>query len=194
MRNLSSITEKVYSIKQLRANLYYLQEESGVYRWIFSPFINCESEMTFIFSLEKIAKMSFRLHKKGKVDTTSVQLGYEAFTNKKLFSTDSSKFSELTTISGSEELRRIFSENLISLCQKSTLLYVGKADNIRDRLSDHLNGRNSTLLKDLEASGIEEDMIRISIEYDKVKYDGMNQILEELIQRIAEPGFVRRKG
>lgn len=180
-----------------------IQALPGVYCWIYVPEINTENENKFINSLNKICDTKMILDRKGYIGEYKLEIGFGSFKNGKLFSELSSKHNDLAAISKDPDLR----ESLKLLIQNASIftniLYVGKADNMRDRISDHLSGKGSTLLEDCRKNGIESFSLRVNIFYDnissvdtliKAKEKNLFNIAEEIVQRISIPGFVRRKG
>ena len=74
-------------------------------------------------------------------------------------------------------------------------LYVGKADNLRTRLRQHLDPR-SGIRESLRESNIPERDVYVSMiaEGFQSTADGVNVIIEEIVQRLTNPPLTRRFG
>ena len=74
-------------------------------------------------------------------------------------------------------------------------LYIGKADNLRNRISTHLDGQTD-FSKDLERSEIDKSDVFVSIIKDDISSEDSNitDFIEEIIQRLSNPPFVKRYG
>ena len=89
---------------------------------------------------------------------------------------------------------RIYFNNYLKYIMFQKPFYVGKADNLRSRLNQHINGKTK-LLKLFEENNFEEDSIWIGyIELQDTFKEEVNSVFEEITQRILKPGLVERPG
>ena len=190
----------MYTIRQLRINIEQIKTKSGIYVWSFSPNINYQTKDLFIKSLNRITGIKTKLPRIGNVWTTKVKLISNSFRDgDKYFSEHSIKNSQIMILSEELQFRKYFAKTIKTGCEITIPLYIGKANNLRERISDHINERNSTLLEDFSICKIREDEVRLRVfeEDENIRFgnkENISLIVEEFLQRLADPGLVRRYG
>lgn len=103
----------------------------------------------------------------------------------------------MKAIKDNNDTRQVLAYTLESLLASAPPLYVGKADNIRSRLSDHFDEQSSSLLSSIKAAGIDLDDVFVSFLSDPVSdaiSDQLTTAFEEVVQRIANPPLTKRFG
>lgn len=93
--------------------------------------------------------------------------------------------------------RQILAYTLECIFSATPPLYIGKAEDLRARLTDHFERRSSHVLKDIDNSKIPYSDIYISYFLDPSESSADQPIttaLEEIIQRITNPPFTNRYG
>jgi hypothetical protein len=94
------------------------------------------------------------------------------------------------------EVRTLLSRAFECVLVSAPPLYIGKADNLRKRLSDHFDGKTD-VTRAIQKHGIELEDVYISFIEDPVSAhtnDSITTALEEVIQRLTNPPFTKRYG
>lgn len=188
----------IFKLSSIRVNPELILEKPGIYVWSFSPNISCDSPESFMNSINEFANKRFSLDRSDKVWQHQIILERRPFSNNGGLVLSETKLNEVQERASDLSFRMCFSEIISSVCQDTQVLYIGKAKNLRTRLEDHLNERGSRLLSDLKDANITDDELRIRVVYDSsevlVYPTDLSSSCEELLQRILNPGFVRRYG
>lgn len=192
-------TENIYTVSQLRINPKLIPKESGIYIWTFSPNINTENEKSFLRSIEMLTSKEFFLEHSGNISYNKMAIKRVSFPEKTLFRLSSSKNKTFNQYTENSDFRVLFSNEISRICLNNVILYIGKADNLRTRLTNHIEGNKSNLLEKLSKANFLEDELRIKIIKDEEnslfqEFPGVNLIIEETLQRMVLPGFVERFG
>lgn len=114
------------------------------------------------------------------------------------FKEDSSKAKNLiNAIESDAEVRQMLAYTLESLVSAIPPLYIGKADNLQSRLSDHFDEQSSTLMHSIRQSGIITEDVYISFIADPISSnvdESITTALEEIVQRMTNPPLTKRYG
>lgn len=103
----------------------------------------------------------------------------------------------LAQLSNDESARQLLAYTLECIFSAAPPLYIGKADDLRARLTSHFEMHSSKLLTMIEEARIPSSDVYISYFLDpSVSSDtqSITTTLEEIVQRIANPPFTKRYG
>ena len=79
--------------------------------------------------------------------------------------------------------------------KNGTILYIGKANKLANRINQHIKGNSSDLKNRLQKYNINIEDCLLSYHYiDDNLDDNTNLLFEDIVTRILKPGFVRRIG
>tara|TARA_R110002072_G_scaffold211501_5_gene369091 strand:- start:849 stop:1481 length:633 start_codon:yes stop_codon:yes gene_type:complete len=94
-----------------------------------------------------------------------------------------------------EKVRQVFAHTLEMLVSSSPPIYVGKADNLRNRLCDHFDNKTELLGK-IENADLPKDDIYISYILDELTEEDceVTTSIEEILQRLTNPTYTKRYG
>ena len=98
-------------------------------------------------------------------------------------------------IEKSEESRLSLIHTLEVLVASSPPIYIGKANDLRGRLSEHFN-YETDLLNNIDDAGIDLQDIYISYLIDDIssEADAVTTTIEEILQRLTNPAYTKRYG
>jgi len=174
----------------------------GIYIWRFWPSFPDMSEEGFVESLmswaAKIPSFSDLVsNSRVQVQIVRTPLGSpfdsESFLGLNFKSTKVQNFLEV--IRESSEKRGELKDILECMIASFPPLYIGKADNLKNRLSDHFN-RKTPVLSRIESSNVSLNDIYISFIADTVSDPeiSITTMIEEILQRITNPPLTKRYG
>ncbi len=191
--------------------LKYIQYDSsiipcteGIYKWIYWPnlenFIINKDEywkMLCLFSTKRLAE--FSNFSDYKFEITVIESSFQRLNYKSIepFGLSTNKSECLKSYIHCNENRREFNDFLKSVVF-SRPFYVGKANNLQNRIKDHSNG-NSKILKYIRDQEISNEEIWVgTYELNNLSHstesENINDVFEEILQRIVKPGLSQRAG
>ncbi len=106
------------------------------------------------------------------------------------------KLTQLHDLSSNAEFRAYLARVLSAASMLQSPMYVGKADDLQSRISQHLDP-SSELATRLRQAGIVFDeaiLVYTVIEESEQRSDSVLFLVEEIVSRICRPGFVLRIG
>ncbi len=191
--------------------LKYIQYDSsiipcteGIYKWIYWPnlenFIINKDEywkMLCLFSTKRLAE--FSNFSDYKFEVTVIESSFQRLNYKSIepFGLSINKSECLKNYIHCDENRREFNDFLKSVVF-SRPFYVGKANNLQNRIKDHSNG-NSKILKYIRDQEISNEEIWVGT-YElnnlshSIESENINDVFEEILQKIVKPGLSQRPG
>jgi hypothetical protein len=192
-----------YALSTLMRGRRKIPELSGVYVWRYWPTLTSLDKESFLCLLERWTATQPQFYetlsnRRVSVSITRTPFGFASDDALLGLASSSGKMSALlSALDGSAEVRQALAYTLESLFSAAPPLYIGKANNLQSRLSDHFDERSSTVLGSIRSAGIGFDDIYISFVEDSVSTSLPEQItttLEELMQRVSNPPFTKRFG
>jgi hypothetical protein len=198
---------KITQVKEYNSLDYYMQfhnripESAGLYYWIFWPFkIDYLLDENYELLLEKIryySSVNLNLFEESSTGYKfTVRVTERWFGNDILGLSNRKEEILLKYLSSSEANRRDFLDYL-KLISFSRPFYVGKADNLNNRLRQHFENRTD-ILKYLINANINERDVLIGYEVLEKGIDedieDINGVFEEITQRIIKPALTKRPG
>ena len=196
---------KISQLKEFDSLEFFMQfhneipGKSGIYSWVFWPFKESHiKENNFNNLVRKIEYFSAININYSESTSTGykfeVSVKEQGFGNNFLGLSDKKKLILKSYLERCEENRRDFLE-FLKLVAISRPLYVGKADNLNQRLRQHFDGNNSDILSFLREQKINFSDVLICFEIlDKQFEESINSVYEEITQRIIKPGLTKRPG
>ena len=193
-----------YSLSTLMRGRQKIPESPGVYIWRYWPLFANLEQQAFLDAIAKWTatqpqfeeiinnsrlSVSIRRTPFGSAVDKNVLFGFKE-TNPKASAL-------MNAIEESEDTRQVLAYTLESLLASAPPLYVGKADNLRLRLSNHFDGQSSSLLASIKDAGINVEDVFISFLTDPVSDvlpDQITTAIEEIVQRISNPPLTKRYG
>lgn len=163
-----------YSPQELLIDETYMPEHSGIYFFYFLP-----DKDTFTFNkLKNISCLYSPLEGtlKPYLDKITIQSG-EILNNKNQ--------SEIEKTLSCNKNRDTFLD-ILSL--NPVILYVGRSDNLKKRINQHLNG---SLMEDIGKCGFDEKDVKISW---WVMNPELAKTLEFTLQSLIRPGLIKKRG
>jgi hypothetical protein len=102
----------------------------------------------------------------------------------------------LEAMETSPEQREVLFNLLETIISAMPPIYIGKADNLRSRLSDHFLGKGSTLLSMIDEKELSHDDVYVSYLIDPISTSDVSitTFLEEIAQRLTNPPLTKRYG
>jgi hypothetical protein len=196
---------KIFQIKEYESLEFYMQfhneipTKSGIYSWVFWPFKESHiKEVNFSILINTIKY--FSAVNINYSETSSTGYKFEVSVKEKGFENNFiglslKKEEQLKNyLKASEDNRNNFLEYLKLVCI-SRPFYVGKADNLNQRLRQHFEGVNSDILRFLRDQKINFNDVLICFELIDMQFDdSINNVYEEITQRIIKPGLTKRPG
>lgn len=191
--------------------LKYIQYDSsiipcteGIYKWIYWPnledFILNEDkywQVLCLFSTKRLAE--FSNFSDYKFEVTVIESSFQRLNYKSIepFGLSINKSECLKNYIHCDENRREFNDFLKSVVF-SRPFYVGKANNLQNRIKDHSNG-NSKILKYIRDQEISNEEIWVgTYELNNLSHstesENINDVFEEILQKIVKPGLSQRPG
>ena len=204
MQNLRD-AQVVLSNFRLSTLDFYIQfyndipSKPGVYSWSFWPFREFHVNDSNFDELVRIVK------KFGEINLNqpeNANTGYkfsvsvvEQGLNNNMLGLSEKKFELLIRyLQRSENNRKYFLDFFKKIILNKPF-YVGKADNLNERLRQHFNRNNSDLLNQLENRKINFSDILINFEVIEEHLESnINSVFEEITQRILKPALTKRPG
>jgi hypothetical protein len=183
-------------------NVSKIPDGSGIYYWIYywdlSPFVNDEN--LFLLNLKKFYSKSLpSISSNFQNFKFTVSTSESFFTNKKnedrLLGLGDEKIELLEDfISNGVDARKYINSFLKQILFQKPF-YVGKADNLQRRLKEHFAGKTKILRK-IQDLNFEHETIWIGYTvFDaQIISKELNEVFEEITQRILKPSFVERPG
>lgn len=196
---------KIKQLKEFDSLEFFMQfhneipSKSGIYSWVFWPFKEYHVKAANFNNLvEKIEYFSAININYSESTSTGykfeVSIKEQGFGNKFLGLSYKKELILKSYLEYSEENRKDFLE-FLKLVSISRPFYVGKADNLNQRLRQHFDGTNSDILSFLREQKINFNDILICFEILDKQFEGsINSIYEEITQRIIKPGLTKRPG
>lgn len=176
-----------------------ISEKSGVYYWVFWPFkdyyLEDENFEIFIEKIKYFSSVNMNLPERTNVGYKfSIEVRERALDCEILgLNSNKSKIliKYLNDSKISRELFLIYLKRIIF----SKPFYIGKANNLRNRLQQHFEQRNSDILNHLKEFNINHTDVLIRYEIIESNLEeNINTIFEEIAQRILKPGLTKRPG
>lgn len=177
---------------------------AGLYIWRYWPSLANVDKETFFKMWErwKNTQPQFEEEVNNSRIKVSVRRTPFGISNKQTdifgFDRESTKAANLArAIDSDAGTRQMLAYTMESLVSAIPPLYIGKADNLRARLSDHFNEQSSSVIQSIRDSGISHDDIYISFIIDPVTQatgSAVTTALEEIIQRMTNPPLTKRFG
>lgn len=106
------------------------------------------------------------------------------------------KLSQLKELSKSTEFRSYVAKVVATSSMLQAPMYVGKADNLQSRITQHLDPSSDLATRLREAGIVLDQAILVYSVIDESAHlsDSVLFLIEEVISRICRPGFVQRIG
>ncbi len=193
-----------YPISKLMRGRQKIPDVPGIYIWRYWPALADIDRAAFLNTLNKWkhTQPQFEEHLGNSRVAVSVRRTPFGNSNDKTavlgFSETNPKAVALTkAVEEDADTRQVLAYTLETLLASAPPLYVGKADNLRSRLSDHFDEQSSTLLSSIKGARIELDDIYISFIADPISKtlpESITTAFEEIIQRITNPPLTKRYG
>lgn len=188
-------------LRQLMRNSDQLPESPGVYVWRYWPSFKSLDSDDILETLKSwCAKQPTFIETTGnsRIETQITRFPFGRGNSNTILGIDigSAKGTRfLIALQESEQNRELLISILDSIVCLSQPIYVGKADNIKLRLEDHL-ARRSDLLNDIEQQKISFEDVYISFILDPVSTadNTITTTLEEILQRLTNPPLTKRIG
>ncbi|MDM0025735.1 GIY-YIG nuclease family protein [Variovorax saccharolyticus] len=190
-----------YGLRQLIRTSDRIPESPGIYIWRYWPSFKSLASADLIESLKKwsaqqpaFVEVSRNFRVESQItrrpfgfDVADTLLGIDVNSNK------GKRF--LTALRENVENRELLINVLDCIVCFASPLYVGKADNLRSRLEEHI-GRKSNLLSDIESQDISFEDIYVSFVIDPISApdSSITTGLEEILQRLTNPPLTKRVG
>lgn len=183
-------------------NIAKVPKESGIYYWLFFrdliPYVNDGS--VFISNLKKFYSANLpSIPSNFQNFKFSVSTSESYFVNKnnegKILGLGDEKIELLEDFLNKGITERTFFNNFLKQILFQKPFYVGKADNLQNRLRNHISGK-SKILKKIRELNIAEETIWIGYTPLDASFinEELNSVFEEVTQRILKPSFVERPG
>jgi hypothetical protein len=198
--SMNIIQKKEYNTLEFYSQFYSeIPSKEGVYYWVFWPFKDS------YFEDVNFERLQEKIHYFCKVNLNipeNINTGYKfrVEISERGFDNDvfglGYKKSEILMqyLKTSKKNRIIFFEYLKNISFNKPF-YIGKADNLRTRLRQHIDQRNSNILEYLIEMNIQFSDVLIGYEIIDTNFnESMNLIFEEVSQRITKPGLTKRPG
>ena len=172
-----------------------LPNRSAVYMWRLriSPSKSEQANGSLLFEhLQRVTGVPFSVAPSKQISRTLKAVGFEIGGLGLGEKSDSVK-----ELCHSAESRRLVVQLLESLELSCPPLYTGEADKLSDRIWQHMEGQNSTLLQDLHTWGL--NVSHLFLQYLELKdiapLDGENRTsTEHIVTEITLSGFTKRRG
>ncbi|WED22813.1 hypothetical protein L3Q72_05320 [Vibrio sp. JC009] len=197
--NIRSMRGK--SLRNLTVTLDKLPDYSGVYIWRYWPQPKSYSREDLIEYLTKITKEYPVLEKEiVKYNDTMIYkryaLGSDYNSPFKSLNLTPNKINKLEALLDDEDAISSISNVFEMMVSMLPPLYIGKASNLSDRISQHVNRKSSKLLEKIDQANINYGDIYISFIKDELSYPDkdMSDLMEIIIQRVTNPVFTDRQG
>ena len=201
----NDLTFNYFTLKYVDIDQNVIPTSGGVYKWVYWPNLENIVEDTdnywnslCAYSSKKLVEESSFNDFKFKV-TVAESSNMACNSNYDVpFGLSDSKGSVLKYYLQEKENRRELNRYLKPIVF-SKPFYVGKADNLYARIKDHISG-NSKLLHYIRDQGINFEDIWIGyyvlngINNQEKNINNINDVFEEMLQRIVKPGLTKRPG
>jgi hypothetical protein len=195
---------KFNTLKYIQYDSSIIPYTEGIYKWVYWPnienFIHNEDEywkMLCLFSTKRLAE--FSNFSDYKFEITVIESSFQRLNYKNIepFGLSINKSECLKSYIRCDENRRKFNDFLKSVVF-SRPFYVGKANNLQNRIKDHSNG-NSKILKYIRDQEISNEEIWVgTYELNNLSHstesENINDVFEEILQKIVKPGLSQRPG
>jgi hypothetical protein len=190
-----------YSLTQLLRTPGKIPHVPGVYIWRYWPSFKSLEREDFLQVLANWQQRqpSFTETIRGsRIEASITRRPFGLHDNKTIFGIDTSSSKGqrfLQAIEESQDNRALLAELLDCIACLSPPLYVGKADNLRGRLQDHLD-RKTHVLAAIDEQGLQFDDVYVSFIEDPVSTTNtsVTTALEEILQRLTNPPMTKRIG
>lgn len=198
INDVRSIRGHSYSV--LRRSVNKIPTFSGVYIWRYWPDIpSLESEglIDFLSKLQKNFPQQLEELKNSRVDVTIKRTPFGTGEDGRFLGISNEK--KINNILGllneDSNKRQAFAHTLEVLISSFPPIYIGKADNLRSRLSDHFEGKSDVLPR-IQSAEIPVNDIYISFIKDELTVEDkeITTSLEEILQRLTNPAYTKRYG
>lgn len=189
-----------YSYSVLRRSIKKIPTCSGVYIWRYWPNIpslDSNKLIGFIADLQKNFPQQMEQLKNSRIDVTVKRTPFGGDEDGRFLGiTSEEKIKRLTNLLDKDEsTRQAFAHTIEMLISSFPPIYIGKANNLRERLSDHFDNKTE-LLPRLVDGGIPVDDIYISFIRDNLSQEDeeVTTSIEEILQRLTNPAHTKRYG
>ncbi|TKB46332.1 GIY-YIG nuclease family protein [Thalassotalea mangrovi] len=191
---------KFNTLEYYRQFVEDIPDKSGVYYWVYWPFRDTDADSDDIdLLLEHIRIFTITNLNLAEASNTGYKFNVIVqeirFSGDEIFGLNNSKKTKLLAFLKESKRNRDYFLQFLKKISFSRPFYIGKADNLKQRLSQHFQRRNSEILVQLENQNIRGSDVLIGYEIIENDYDqNVNVILEEIAQRIIKPGLTKRPG
>lgn len=186
-------------LRTLKLNPARIPEYSGIYIWRYWPTFPDATLGGVLAALERWRSASPGFEEvvrnsRIRVKVLRAPLGVDEPGGETLLGMEAGKSEDLRAcLEASEANRKAFLQAAECLIALAPPLYVGKADNLRARLTQHF--AEGPVVQELEKAGLSDKDVYVSFVRDPSATDfGLNVILEEVLQRLTNPPLVKRYG
>jgi hypothetical protein len=196
---------KINQVKEFDSLEFFMQFHAeiparpGIYSWVFWPFKEFHTKKENYSQLLQIIEY-FSVVNMNYSENSSKGFKFEVSIKEKGFGNSFLGLSQVKEavlkgyLERAEENRKDFIE-FLKLVSISRPFYVGKADNLNQRLRQHFDGINSDILSFLREQKINYNDVLICFEVLEKQFDeSINSVYEEITQRITKPGLTKRPG
>jgi hypothetical protein len=173
--------------------------KSGVYYWVFWPFkdyyIEDDNFDLFVETIKYFSSINLNLPEFAETGYKfSVEIRERGLDSEILGLSNNKSTVLISHLKESRINRESFLNYLKSIIFAKPF-YIGKANNLRTRLQQHFEQRNSEILSHLKELDIKHTDVLIGYEVIESNLeDNINTIFEEIAQRILKPGLTKRPG
>ncbi|MCF6203447.1 MAG: hypothetical protein L3J59_07220 [Methylococcaceae bacterium] len=185
---------------RLRRSKNKIPDKAGVYIWRYWPNMNSHSADDILELINKLqnnfpSQEENLSNSRLTVTVERTPFG-KKYGNKFLGIDNKNKVDSFKRIiKKNEEARLSLIHTLEVLVASSPPIYIGKANNLRKRLSEHFDSETN-LLSNIYNAGISLDDIYISYIIDDISsdVDAVTTTIEEILQRLTNPPYTKRYG
>jgi hypothetical protein len=170
-----------------------------VYYWCFWPFkefhIKGSNIDTLISAIKKFGEINLNQPENANTGYKFCVSVVEQGLNNKMLGLSEKKYEALINYLQKNEVNRKYFLDFLKKIVLSKPFYVGKADNLNNRLRQHFERINSDLLNQLEIRKINFSDVLIKFEIvNECLETNINSVFEEIAQRIIKPALTKRPG
>jgi len=189
-----------HSYLVLRRSVTKIPTFSGVYMWRYWPDIPSLDSvrlLDFLRELQNNFPRQLEELRNSRVDVTIKRTPFGTGEDGRLLGIKNEK--KINNILGlldeDSNTRQAFAHTLEVLISSFPPIYIGKAENLRSRLSDHFDGKSDVLSR-IQDAGIPVDDIYISFIQDELTVEDkeITTSIEEILQRLTNPAHTKRYG
>ncbi len=189
-----------HCLRKLMRGKNKIPDYAGIYVWRYWPDIpslDSDNLKEFIKELQDKFPQHLENIKNSRVDISVKRTPFGSKNDGRLLGIKSEdKINKiLKTLDGDKENRQVFAHTLEILISSFPPIYIGKADNLQKRLTDHFEYRTD-VLRNIEDADISIENVYISFIKDDLSNPNMEVStgIEEILQRLTNPVFTKRYG